>query len=301
MNALCSGPLSSRLLRGFNPLLAYNLGWEFEHLAVSIIRIQRCPCSSTASLLLKVQLGTPDKSVHTQERFLGTNGKPHDGTGRQVGYVDGVGSTARRSEFWVRMDLCDVKTLKLAPAVSVPDLHFEWMENIWIGGVVCDFESHGGYIGEVCASDVPNRDVLRGPAGKGKENGEQKKECAQKRAGKEHLRFHAKSIPWHVSYRKTAPNWALLRSAAGVNGCGCLIRAGPNRLGQVRWGASYSNRNVCAWEIGAVYDDGSCIPGITAIGQHDGLAARRWGDGTTQGVPRATDHEKSRGDKSYGD
>jgi len=66
------------------------------------------------------------------------------------------------------MDLGYVKVLKLGPGVSVSDLHFEGMENVWIGGVIFDLKSHRGYVTSSGTLDVPKRDRWKRRAG-GKE------------------------------------------------------------------------------------------------------------------------------------
>ena len=99
-----------------------------------------------------------------------------------------------RGERWVRMNLGNVEALKLGPTVSVSDLHFEWKKDVWVRGVIRDFESQCDYVGGPNASHMPNRDVLWRAAGTSKEHGGEEKQCQHNRTGDDGLRFHSGSI-----------------------------------------------------------------------------------------------------------
>lgn len=92
------------------------------------------------------------------------------------------------------MDLGNVKALKLAPAVSISDLHFERMENVMVCSVIRDLKSHRRYITGLNASNVANRDVLRRAVGGGEKHENEKKNDDHNRTRDDGLRFHTRSI-----------------------------------------------------------------------------------------------------------
>ena len=92
------------------------------------------------------------------------------------------------------MNLGNVKALKLAPAVSISDLNFEWKEDVRVCGMVFDFKGHRRYGAGLNASNMANCDVLRRVASKGEKHENEKKNDEHNRTGDDGLRFHAKSI-----------------------------------------------------------------------------------------------------------
>ena len=149
----------SRRTDGFDPFLGNNYRWRSENRASRVIWIQGdSPAWSCARRSLQVKLCTSDEPVQSHENFLRTNGKPHNGTGEQVCHIDGAGSNTPGSKSWVGMNRSNIKALKFGPCVSVFKLHLEGRENIWVGGVIRYFKSHGRYATGLDAVEVANRD-----------------------------------------------------------------------------------------------------------------------------------------------
>ena len=111
--------------------------------------------------------------------------------------------------------------LKIGPGVSVSDLHFVWIEDVFVGGVIFDFKSHCCFVVILNAFNVANRNGLRGLTGNDKQHREEKKNHEHNRTGDDGLRFHSGQ---HSGFGGKYPRFdcalravALTRNDIGIN------------------------------------------------------------------------------------